>query len=100
MKGVASACAALVWLTPALALACPVCFSATEANRDAFLGTTVFLSLLPLLFIGGVVFVLRQRAKRGQIPPTVTSPLSSINPEKNTVLSVSQRTGNIMDSKG
>lgn len=46
---------------PARALACPVCFSATEANRDAFLGTTILLSLLPLLFVGGVVWVLRAR---------------------------------------
>ncbi len=47
---------AWVWL-------CPVCFSATEANRDAFLGTTILLSLLPLAFIVGVLWFLRERAR-------------------------------------
>ena len=45
-----------VWL-------CPVCFSATEANRDAFLGTTILLSLLPLAFIVGVIWFLRERSR-------------------------------------
>lgn len=48
--------ALVVWL-------CPVCFSATEANRDAFLGTTILLSLLPLAFIAAVLLVLRDRAQ-------------------------------------
>lgn len=55
--------AAAAWLLPAVALACPVCFDSNEANRDAYLGTTVLLSLLPLAFVGGVVLVLRRRAQ-------------------------------------
>lgn len=47
---------ALIWL-------CPVCFGATEATRDAFLGTTILLSLLPLAFIVGVVWFLRERSR-------------------------------------
>ncbi len=43
-------------------LACAVCFDATEANRWAFIFTTVFLSLLPLTMIGGGVWYLRRKA--------------------------------------
>ncbi len=38
------------------AFACPVCGTAkTEASRQAFVGSTVFLSLLPLVLIGALV---------------------------------------------
>ncbi|MBK8995658.1 MAG: hypothetical protein IPM35_07915 [Myxococcales bacterium] len=47
--------ACLVLLAPALALACPVCGVGSEANRRAFVGSTIFLSLLPLAMIGGLV---------------------------------------------
>ncbi len=57
------------WLVPAVAFACPVCFSATEANRGAYLGTTIFLSLLPLAAIGSIVVFLRVRSKQSPIPP-------------------------------
>ena len=50
-------------LTPGVALACPVCFGANEANRDAFVATTVFLSLLPVVMIGGVIHFLVSRAR-------------------------------------
>lgn len=43
------------------ALACTVCFDPNAERRAAFLGTTAFLSLLPLALIGGLVYVLRQR---------------------------------------
>ena len=62
------------WLVPAMAFACPVCFAANEANRDAYLGTTVVLSLLPLAFIGGIVLVLWARA-RAQQKAHETSPI-------------------------
>ncbi len=55
--------ALLCW--PSLALACPVCFDANEANREAFVLTTVVLSLLPLALIGGMLFYLYLRARRG-----------------------------------
>lgn len=57
--------AALIVTSPALAEACAVCGAArSEASRDAFIATTVFMTLLPLLAIGGVVLWLRRRARR------------------------------------
>lgn len=63
--------AAFICATPALALACPVCFGANEANRQAFLGATVFMSLFPLALIGGLVafLVLRFRAAEAEEHP-------------------------------
>ena len=46
--------------TPAVAYACPVCFDANEANRTAFILTTIFLSLLPLGMVGGIAYWIRQ----------------------------------------
>ncbi|TNE90097.1 MAG: hypothetical protein EP330_09725 [Deltaproteobacteria bacterium] len=55
---------ALAGLTlPGVAEACAVCFSATESNRGAFIGTTVFLTILPLLMIGSVAFYVYRRVK-------------------------------------
>jgi len=51
----------LIASLPSVALACPVCFSANEQNRLAFLGTTVFMTVLPLTMIGGVVYWLREK---------------------------------------
>lgn len=46
----------LVLLTPALAAACPVCGTAQSENvRNAFVGSTVFLSLLPLTLVGALI---------------------------------------------
>ncbi len=59
--------AALAAWTPALALACPVCFGADEANRDAFLATTVFMSLFPLAMIGGLLAFLAKRAREADL---------------------------------
>lgn len=64
MRCVSALAAIVVWGAPALALACPVCFDANEANRDAYLGTTILLSLLPLAFVGGVVLFLRAKASK------------------------------------
>ncbi len=51
-----------VVLLPAAAQACPVCFSGNgEENRAAFLITTAFLTALPLVMIGGVVWWFRRR---------------------------------------
>jgi hypothetical protein len=59
----------LVLATPALALACPVCFNAkNEGARIAFLATTVFLTALPLLLIGGVITWLARRAANADQP--------------------------------
>jgi hypothetical protein len=51
-----------VALTPDLAHACAVCFSANAKNREAFLATTAFLSLLPLGLAGGLWMWIRRRA--------------------------------------
>ncbi len=51
-------------LHPQTAHACSVCFSATEENRMAFIGTTVFLTVLPLTMIGGTIWYLFKRAAK------------------------------------
>lgn len=44
-------------LAPALASACATCTGAADRNRVAFLGSTLFLSVLPLaMLIGGFVW--------------------------------------------
>ena len=55
--------ALLVALTPALAFACPVCFSANEANRLAYTTTFVFLTVLPLISVGAIVWWIRKRIR-------------------------------------
>lgn len=63
-----------ITLLPAVAYACPVCFDANEANRTAFLVTTVFLSLLPLSMIGGVILWLVGSARQKDEEPGSTRP--------------------------
>jgi hypothetical protein len=50
-------------LVPDVALACPVCFDPRDENRQAFLATTAFLSLLPLGMVAGAGLWLRKRSK-------------------------------------
>ncbi len=48
----------------ATALACPACATAApEASRQAFVSSTVFLSLMPLAMIGGVLLWIRRRVR-------------------------------------
>lgn len=64
MRPVALAGATALYLAiPVPAEACAVCFSATENNRGAFIGTTVFLTLLPLMMIGSVALYVRRRLR-------------------------------------
>ena len=63
-RGLAVALAGAVLLAPPAARACAVC----TAGRDdetaaAFFGTTILLSVLPLVFVGGLVWWLRRRAR-------------------------------------
>jgi hypothetical protein len=51
----------MVALLPEAAAACPVCFDAREENRQAFLATTAFLSLLPLGMVAGAGLWIRKR---------------------------------------
>lgn len=53
----------LVALLPDVALACPVCFDARDENRQAFLATTAFLTLLPLGMVAGAGLWLRKRSR-------------------------------------
>lgn len=48
---------------PDVVQACPVCFDATDENRQAFLGTTIFLSLFPLGMVAGVGLWIRKRSR-------------------------------------
>ena len=52
---------ALVAILPDLVHACPVCFDARDENRQAFLATTAFLSLLPLGMVAGTGLWLRSK---------------------------------------
>jgi hypothetical protein len=75
--------AGLILATPALALACPVCFNAkNEAARIAFLATTVFLTALPLFLIGGTITWLAHRA--AQVDQPVDDPAPTADPAAET----------------
>ena len=65
MRRLAIVALALAWLLvlPELAHACPVCFDSSDENRQAFLVTTAFLTLLPLGMVGGAGLWLRKRAR-------------------------------------
>jgi hypothetical protein len=54
---------------PAGAFACPVCFAAKdEAERLAFLASTVFLTALPLILMGAFIGWAARRAKALEAP--------------------------------
>lgn len=53
----------LLALFPDAAHACPVCFDSRDENRQAFLATTVFLSLFPLGMVAGVGLWVRKRSR-------------------------------------
>ena len=56
--------AALLLAAPEAAEACSVCSAAQDDSvREAFLVTTVFLSVLPLLLVGGFAWWLRRRVR-------------------------------------
>ena len=59
-------------LVPEAAQACAVCFDASDENRQAFLATTAFLTLLPLGMVAGAGLWLRRRARErdGQDVPS------------------------------
>ena len=52
----ALAAALVVTIAPDVAHACPTCFSANDANRVAYIITFIIMTVLPLAFIGGVVY--------------------------------------------
>ena len=64
-KYIASAAFIALGSLPGAAHACPVCFSAKdEAQRQAFFDTTIFLTLLPLVMIGGFIYWVVRRVRR------------------------------------
>ena len=69
--------ASCLWALPSVAFACPVCFSAKdEAERVAFLGTTVCLTALPLIMIGAAIYWLASRSvEADDVEPPPTDPV-------------------------
>lgn len=57
--------AVAVWIgwAAGLAHACPSCASPLEENRQAFVDTTILLTVVPLAMVGGFVWWLRRRAR-------------------------------------
>lgn len=49
------------WGVPQLGEACAVCFSGRDESRAAFAATFVFMTALPLVMVGSVVWWLRRR---------------------------------------
>lgn len=75
--------AALVVGAQRIGYACAVCFSGREDEaRIAFIGTTVLLTLLPLVMIGGVAWWLWRRAlalERQAVAETHAVPLPAVS---------------------
>ncbi len=66
--------AAVLALWPGAAGACPVCMSnQAEASRNAFIATTGFLTVLPLLMVGGLAWWIRRRSRELARAETRTS---------------------------
>jgi len=59
-----------------LAYACPSCASPLEENRQAFVDTTVFLTVVPLMMMGGFIWWLRRRIRALEDVPEITVPES------------------------
>jgi len=64
---------ALSWAAD-LAYACPSCASPLEENRQAFVDTTVFLTVVPLMMMGGFVWWLRRRIRAMEDTPEIPVP--------------------------
>ncbi len=81
-----SVVAAMIGIVVGLALAgtaeaCPVCFQAkTDASRVAFIATTGFMTALPLLLVGALVWWVRRqfiRSQRAGLPRAAYAPDAS-----------------------
>lgn len=57
------------------ALACPNCVDPKAANQKAFVGSTMFLSVTPLIAIFGVVFWLYKKARAAERAQADAAPL-------------------------
>ena len=54
--------------------ACPSCASPLEENRQAFVDTTIFLTVLPLMMIGGLIWWIRRKAREMEERPEIEVP--------------------------
>ena len=57
-----------------VAHACPSCASPLEENRQAFVDTTIFLTVVPLAMIGGLVWWIRKKTREMEGPPEIDVP--------------------------
>ncbi|HSH76713.1 MAG TPA: hypothetical protein VLA09_13580 [Longimicrobiales bacterium] len=62
-------------LVPDTAEACAVCFDSSDENRQAFLATTAFLTILPLGMVTGAGLWLRRRARQLEEEVGTSEPL-------------------------
>ena len=76
MRAWMSALAVVVAWTADLAHACPSCASPLEENRQAFVDTTILLTVLPLTMLGGFVWWLRRRTRELEQVPEIAVPQS------------------------
>lgn len=53
----------LIVLAPSVAFACPVCGTAPERSREAYINMTALMTFLPLAVIGALVFVVVRRLR-------------------------------------
>jgi len=64
---------ATAWLADSAA-ACPSCASPLEENRQAFVDTTIFLTVVPLMLIGGLIWWIRRRVRAMDDTPEIPVP--------------------------
>jgi hypothetical protein len=57
-----------------LAYACPSCASPLEENRQAFVDTTIFLTVVPLVMMGGFVWWIRRKTRELDETPEIAVP--------------------------
>lgn len=57
-----------------LAYACPSCASPLEENRQAFVDTTIFLTVVPLMMIGGLIWWIRRKVRQMEQTPEIQVP--------------------------
>jgi hypothetical protein len=70
---VALAVSVVAWAAN-LAYACPSCASPLEENRQAFVDTTIFLTVVPLTMMGGFVWWLRRKVRERDDTPEIDVP--------------------------
>ena len=55
---------AVVLMVPQSVLACAVCFGGEDDNRQAFIDTTVILTVAPLIIVGLFIWMLIRRISK------------------------------------